>query len=42
MAGYLWMFVLQVVACLILWNFMKKVKSGQIRRRGVEEMEATR
>lgn len=42
MAGYLWMFVLQVVACLILWNFMKKVKSGQIRRRGVEEMEATK
>ncbi|HAT11147.1 MAG TPA: hypothetical protein DCS97_11285 [Planctomycetes bacterium] len=42
MAGYLWMFVLQVVACLILWNFMKKVKNGQIRRRGVEEMEATR
>jgi hypothetical protein len=41
MCGYIWMFIMQILGLFITWSFLRKVKSGEIRRRGVEEAQAS-
>lgn len=41
MSGYIWFCCLQIIGIFIIRGFLKKVKLGLIRRRGVEEMEAS-
>jgi hypothetical protein len=38
--GYLAIFVLRAIGVVMIIVFMRMVKAGKIRRRGVEEMEA--
>jgi hypothetical protein len=40
--GYLAIFVLQALGVVIIIVFVRMVRSGKVRRRGVEEMEAVR
>lgn len=39
MAGYLWMFFLQCIGLVIIISFIRKVKSGRIVRRGLQEQQ---
>jgi Na+/melibiose symporter-like transporter len=42
LAGYIPIFILQVIGLCVTFIFLRMVKTGKLRRRGVEEAEATR